>query len=70
VKNGACRNAGDDNALSRELRYSDGDALAVFAAGSDLFVEGEVVADHGDLISGLRGALWLNFALDKGLLHD
>ena len=33
--------------------YAYGDGLAGLAAGADAFVEGEVVADHGDVFEGL-----------------
>ena len=32
---------------------ADGDALAVFAAGADAFVQLEIVAHHGDVFEGL-----------------
>ena len=44
---------------------TDGDGLAVLAAGADAFVEGEVVADHGDEFEGFGAVADEGRALDR-----
>ena len=44
--------------------HSDGDALAVFAAGADAFVQCQIIADHGDVFQGFRAVA------DEGSIAD